>query len=228
MRTFLILAGCLAGLAANAAAAGMTAFEAVRLLTREQRKLVALVEGRDGTPTPERWYILLHDPTAENGLKECVVAGGAIVASRAISQFAEKITPEMTLWDAVKFDSDKAAKLVQQYAQANAAIAATIGYELRKDGADATPVWTVTGYDVEGRQLGVLVITATRGAVVTHEGFSIEPGKLPVESERFSTFSSNQVSRDRPVDRRSTTTTPTKKPGIFDRLFGGGNRPPAH
>src|SRR5688500_8454019 len=53
-----------------------TALGAIKALPRGEWKKIARIEARDGTPTPERWHIIVHDPKDENGLHEYVVAGG--------------------------------------------------------------------------------------------------------------------------------------------------------
>src|SRR6186713_1211708 len=75
-------------------AASTTALQAIKLLPKGQAKYLARIEARDGIPAPERWHLLTHDVNEENGLHEYVVAGGKVVASRAISQFAETLKSE--------------------------------------------------------------------------------------------------------------------------------------
>src|ERR1700743_246622 len=70
-----------------------SAFSALKLIPRGEDKRVARIEAREGTPVPERWYILVNDPKDENGLHEYVVSGGEVVASRNVSQFAEVLKP---------------------------------------------------------------------------------------------------------------------------------------
>ena len=126
----------------------LTALTALKLIPRAQAKNLARIEARDGTPAPERWHILVHDAAAEHGLREFVVAGSEVVASRTVSQFAEKLAPEDVLAaDSLKLDSDKVAKLAQQYALANNAVVATIGYELKQDGPGARQEGTLVEGD---------------------------------------------------------------------------------
>src|SRR5687767_13225909 len=96
MRCFLSISVVL--LLAGMPAVGQTtqsesALRAIRLLPKSEAKRIARIEGREGTPAPERWHILVHDPKVENGLREYVVAGGELVASRTLSQFAEHLQP---------------------------------------------------------------------------------------------------------------------------------------
>src|SRR5947207_12222123 len=68
-----------------------TAINAIRQLPRGEYKKIVRIEARDGKPDPERWHIIVHDPKDENGVHEYVIAGGEVVASRALSQFVESV-----------------------------------------------------------------------------------------------------------------------------------------
>jgi hypothetical protein len=109
------------------AAYAETALDAIKQLPADQAARIARIEGRGGAPDPDRWYILTQDPAADNGVHEFVVSNGEVVASRAISQFADSLKPEDILGDVpLTIDSDKAAKLAHDYAEANGAVVASI------------------------------------------------------------------------------------------------------
>jgi hypothetical protein len=225
MRILLCTFACFAGMAAPAFSAATTALEALKLLPKDARKLVARIEAREGSPNPERWHILVNDKAAENGLKEFVIADGMIVAERSISQFAESLSPNEALGDDVRFDSDRAAQLVRQYAQVNAVTAATIDYQLRRDGTTAVPLWRLTCYDDAGKSIGTLTLTATKGAIISHQGFAVEPAGEADRNvrEKFQTTGTSPVIRDRDGQYRVATPIP-RKPGLFQRIFRGGDR----
>ena len=157
---------CASGLLA--ATEPTTAMEAIKLLPKNEAKKIARIEAREGTPAPERWYVIAFDEKSESGVREYAVAGGEIVATRAVSQFAEALKPADVIGgDAVRIDSDRAARLAQQYALANNATVATLNYELKRDGEGAAPLWTVTCLDEAGKELGRVVVTAGKGNVVS-------------------------------------------------------------
>jgi len=183
-----------------------TALDAIKELPKEQAARVARIEARGGTPDPDRWYILTQDPAAENGVHEFVVSNGEIVASRAVSQFAESLKEDDILGAApLKVDSDKVAQLAHDYAEANGAVVTSMNYELKKDGADAAPAWTVSCLDDKGNKVGTVVVTAGKGNVVSHEGFTIEPEpeaapgaaprKKPEDEPRFDTYAKPEVTK---------------------------------
>lgn len=202
------------------------ALEAVDQLPRGEYKKIARIEARDGTPVPERWHIIVHDPKDENGVREYVIAGGELVASRAISQFVETVKPdEVVSSGAVKIDSDQVAKLAQAYAQANNVNIAALNYLLKKEGAEAVPLWNVSCLDETGKEIGKLIVSAGKGTVVSHEGFTAEPG-TEVQLETQAT-SSERKYRSKPVVRNtirsSATPAPEKKSvfGKFGEFFTG-------
>jgi hypothetical protein len=156
--------------------ASPTALGALKYLPRGEAKNVARIEARDGKPVPELWHILVHDAKAETGLHEYVIAGDELVASRGVSQFAERLQASDVIGlDAVRIDSDRAAKLAQQYALANNAAVATMDYRLFREGDGAAPIWKVMCLDDAGQLVGSVVLTASKGTIVSHEGFPIEP-----------------------------------------------------
>jgi hypothetical protein len=220
-----------------------TALSAIKLLPKGEVKRIARIEAREGNPTPERWYILVHNPTEESGLHEYVVAGGEVVASRALSQFAEGVRPEeVMVSETLRVDSDRAGRLAQQYALANNVVPATLSYQLRKDPDDGSAVWNVTCVDQAGKALGGVVVAASKGNVLSSTGFSVEPGAEkrqrvvePTEDqqEREQQQLQQQRSARKPPQRyvvRSRPPEPTRqapppaggeKTNFFQRIFGG-------
>jgi hypothetical protein len=209
-----------------------TALSAIKLLPKADARRIVRIEAREGNPTPERWYILVHNPSDESGLHEYVVAGGELVASRALSQFAESLKPEEVIaHEGLRVDSDRAGKLAQQYALANNVVPATLNYQLRKDADDGTPVWNVTCVDAAGKAVGGVVVAANKGGVLSHTGFSLEPApekrqKLDNdedENDRENTRNVRKryVVRSRsPMPVRQAQPVP-EKPKFFQRMFGG-------
>ena len=150
----------------------LTALTALKLLPAGVAARVARIEGRDGDPAPERWHILVHDPRAPRGLREYVVADGAVVADREISQFAEVLSAADIIGaSAIKIDSDRAAQELQQAASKTSVRLRGINYALQKDSEEQTPVWRITGVDDEGEPLARMVLSAASGEVVSREGF---------------------------------------------------------
>jgi len=209
-----------------------TALNAIKLLPKGESKRIARIEAREGSPAPERWYILVHNPSEETGLHEYVVAEGKLVASRSLSQFAESLKPEEVIGnEALHFDSDRAGKVARQYALANNVVPATYNYQLRKDEDDGTPVWNITCIDGAGKALGGVVVTADspKYNVLSHSGFTLEP--LPGKDQRLDpnddggsdgdplrTARKRYVVRMRAPQPRQPPVA--EKPNFFQRIFG--------
>jgi len=215
-----------------------SALGALKLLPRGEARRLARIVARDGTPVPERWHFIVHDPKAETGVHEYVVAAGEVVASREVSQFAESLRVEDEVGgDALRVDSDRAAKLAQQYALVNNKTVVAMHYELKKLGAAAVPLWTVTCLDDAGRELGHIVISAGKGNVVSHEGFPIDPPPpvtppVPEEKPRPPAIASGAKPTPRPAPTPvpvavaepvvpPAATPEPKKPGMLERVGTG-------
>jgi hypothetical protein len=203
-----------------------SAFGALKLIPRGEGKKVARIEAREGTPVPERWYILVNDPKDENGLHEYVVAGGEVVASRNVSQFAEVLKPgDVFGGEPLRIDSDRVANIARQYAAANNVTISSMNYELKKDGTGAALLWNVTCLDEAGKELGRVYITANKGTVVSHDGFTAEPKgiateKLKSPSEISARAREAKKQSQAPKVAVAVTPAPVKKPGFFDRVGG--------
>lgn len=164
-----------------------TALEALKLVPKDEAGRLARIEARDGKPAPDRWHFLVHDPEEPTGVREYVIAGDEIVATRSVSQFVEALKEADIIGaEAIRIDSDKASKLAQQYALASNATVAAMDYALIREGDGAAPLWKITCLDESGTAVGSLVVTASKGTIVSHDGFPIEPAegqeKLTVEA----------------------------------------------
>lgn len=202
------------------------ALAAIKQLPKGEAKRIARIEAHEGTPAPERWHVLVYDPKDENGLHEYVVAGGEVVASRNISQFAESLKPDEIIGSSpLKIDSDQVASLAQQYALANGVNIASLNYVLKKEGADAAPLWDVTCIDELGKELGHVIVSAGKGNVVSHEGFTAEPGAAIQMADAQSTEENagNEGVRHhgRKQPRARNVSAPTAEPqkkDVFSRI----------
>ncbi len=211
---------------ASGQAHAASALDAMKLLPKGEAKKLARIEAREGAPDPERWHLLVHDEVSETGLREYVVAAGEVVASRPLSQFAESLAPEDVIGGEVeKFDSDKAARLAQLYATANHVTITSIHYQLRKSGPDAAPLWTLICADAAGQELGRLVVSATKGSVISHDGFAVEPPLPPPVLTTPAPVAKTKPRRkpDVPVATPIPVEPPAavaERPGFFDRVRG--------
>jgi len=184
-----------------------SALAALKLLPKDKAAKLVSIVARDGTPVPDRWYLIAYDPTEENGLREYAVAGKEIVGSRPFSQFVETAKPDDVIGaSAVKIDSDHVAKLARQYAQVNNVAISKIDYELTRESSAAAPIWRVTCFDESNNRVGEIDITAGKGNVISHDGFAVVPppgiGEKSTaqqhkkSSPKFDVYAESQVAPD--------------------------------
>jgi hypothetical protein len=170
----------------NAAGAErQSAFQAFQSVPVTEGARLARIGACEGSPVPERWHFIVHDPALEGGLWDYVVADGRVVARNGVSQFAREVHPEDVLPPgSVQLDSDRVASVAARYAAANDLEVVSMNYELRKEPVDAQPVWKVTCLDAQGGSVGWLIFDATDGSVIARGGgFSQRPALPSVNGE---------------------------------------------
>jgi hypothetical protein len=182
-----------------------TVLGALSLLPKDAATRVARLEGPDGRPFPERWYVLIHDAAAPRGLREFVFADGKLVTSRALSQFADSISADDVVGAAsIKINSDQAAGIAAQFAMHNGKQLGGVRYELAKAETSRSPVWHLSCSDANGQPLGMISLHATKGTLLSFQGFEKSP--MVPEPE---TIASAQTAETAP--RPSPATKPVKR-----------------
>lgn len=204
-----------------------SALGALKLLPKDVAKRLARIEARDVAGVPERWHFIVHDPALPRGMREFVVARGKIAASRDLSQFVESVSATDVIGgDAVKVDSDRITRLAALFAAANGGRVGSLNFELARDAASNAPVWRATVLNPDGDQLGVLAVNALKGALLSHDGFEIEPSAELLSSVQLSQAAAIQNpppglkgGQAQPPAARVVRPTPTPKANIFKRIF---------
>jgi hypothetical protein len=212
-----------------------SALTALKQIPKEAVRKLARIEAREGTPVPERWYFLVHDESAPAGLREYVVAAGRLTADRTLSQFADALSSADVIGgDAVRFNSDQAARLAAHFVAANGARLGSVDYELLRTDVSPAPVWRLTCLDTKGDQVGVLVLSAARGTVLSHDGFEKTPApelaSVPAPPPILAGPTATPKPRPTPATTgglRPPSATPTPRPtavrrigNSFRKLFG--------
>jgi hypothetical protein len=214
----------LLGMAAIAAEP-ISALEACKALPVAQQKAIAIIGGRGGKPFPESWSIVVHDPTVQNGLHEYTVTGGTVVASRAISDLAQRVTEGDVIGiTGIKFDATQVAELAASYADVNQMKPVALNYELRKDGAEAAPVWRITAVGEAGASIGEIVVAATTGALLTQKGFRTAPEVKDLatasEAEPPAETTEEKADKSKPRSTAKSSSSSRKRPDTFHRIGG--------
>src|SRR5688572_6042408 len=90
----------------------VSALKACQAVPKLQHKLIAQVAAKGGGPAPEVWTVLAYDAKGPNGLREYTVTAGTLVATRGISDLAEKLAETDAIGMAnIKLDSTQVAEL---------------------------------------------------------------------------------------------------------------------
>jgi hypothetical protein len=210
------------------AAEPVGAFQACKALPKAQQRAIARISGKGGKPLPEIWTIVVHEPKAQNGLREYTVTAGTVVATRGVSDLAQRLTPgDVVGLTGIKFDATQVAELAAAYAEANKLTPASLNYDLRKEGEDAAPLWKITALDEAGTTLGELVVTANTGALITQTGFSQSPEQkdLTTVAETEPADQADDEKPEKGATRGSAKSSGSssrsgKKPDTFHRIGG--------
>lgn len=141
---------------------------------------VLQVTGDKGTPEPAQWVIYARvsdeDDSSPSTVHTIVVANGQVVSDNPSANLLEVFrgrgyfgAPDL------QTDSGDAFLTLTMYATANSKIVNTVSYKLVRNSNDTAPIWTITGYDPNGGEVGWLRISATDGSVIEQHGFPITP-----------------------------------------------------
>ena len=150
---------------------GETAYQALRIVGAERSKSllnnVIEVKGRNGTPQPEVWTVLLNDPLARGGVREIEVSKGHIVGERTpIKTYSGQGEGIVLNFNMLNLDSEGAFAVAEVEAR-NAKIGFySADYLLRCDENGSAPIWVVQLLDKGKNSLGSVSIAADTGAVV--------------------------------------------------------------
>ena len=163
-----------------------TAYEALRAVSaqfgRNSLNHIISVTGVNGTPQPQRWKILLEDPSGRGGVREVEVENGEVASDHPARIVG---TPEGgTIKTArLNLDSSGAYAVASHTADKSNARFATVSYILRTD-ERGNPVWIITLQSRSARPIGTIHIAANRGEVTRTEGLFAGATMEDVETEQ--------------------------------------------
>jgi len=156
--------------------AGDTAYQALRVLGRERTQMalnrVIEVGGRDGSPQPVLWKIVLDDPSARGGVREFEVQNGRVASERTPVHAYSGVAEEAVM-DFKKLNLDSAGAFTVANREAVAAHLGfdSVDYVLRCGDVNRAPVWILKLVDGKKQNVGTIQISADSGEIVRREGF---------------------------------------------------------
>ena len=183
-----------------------SALGAIALLPKDAAAKLARIEGPDGRPFPERWYVLVHDSGTPRGLREFVIGGAKVIANRALSQFADSVSADEVVGAAaLKINNDEAAGIAAQFARFNNQQLGGVRYEFFKSIDPPAPVWRLTCTDSKGQTLGTIVLHATKGTLLSFQGFEKSPiVPAPESATGNPTAQSSESTTNKPQKKQSS------------------------
>ena len=168
-----------------------TAYEALRVVGtqfgRGALNHVVSITGVDGNPQPEKWKIMLEDPSAPGRVREVEVADGRVASERAPSRSIAGSTEGATINTArLNLDSSGAYAVASHTAENSHAGFSTVSYTLRTD-ERGEPLWIVTLTNKSSRPIGTIYIGASHGTVRRTEGMFAGASMEEVETDHDQT-----------------------------------------
>src|SRR6266404_5572154 len=165
-----------------------TAYEALRVVGtqfgRGALKHLVSITGVEGNPQPEKWKIMLEDPSAPGRVREVEVADGRIASEGTPSRSITGSTEGATINTArLNLDSNGAYAVASHTAEKSHTRFAIASYTLRTD-ERSDPVWIVTLQNESARPVGTIYIGANRGNVTRTEGMFAGTSMQEVETDR--------------------------------------------
>ena len=144
-----------------------TAYSALRVLgKRDGQEIlnhVTELRGRDGTPQPVVWKIVLDDPRARGGVREVEVQHGKIVGERTPTSHG--VSSSMN-FNQLNLDSEGAFTIANQEAQKGNVPFDHVDYRLRAGTGGGAPVWQLDLLDGQNGHVGSVDIAADSGSVL--------------------------------------------------------------
>ena len=165
-----------------------TAYEALRVVGtqfgRGALNHVVSITGVEGNPQPEKWKIMLEDPSAPNRVREVEVANGRVASERTPSRSIAGSTEGATINTArLNLDSSGAYAVASHTAENSHTRFSTASYTLRTD-ERGEPLWIVTLTNKSSRPIGTIYIGASHGTVRRTEGMFAGASMEEVETDR--------------------------------------------
>ncbi|GAB4171673.1 MAG: hypothetical protein Fur0032_11030 [Terrimicrobiaceae bacterium] len=139
---------------------------------------IVLVTARNGTPQPKQWVVVARDSDDLGTLHKLTVADAQVIADVQSMNAYESFRQDVAINPvSVQVDSGAAFQIAQPIAAANNKIIGHVDYALTIRGTDASPIWTLNCFDINGGFLGKVVLLATTGAVLSQPGFRNSPAQ---------------------------------------------------
>lgn len=149
-----------------------SAYQALRVVSTERSpellKNVIEVKGRNGSPQPTVWTVLINDPLARGGVREIEVSKGHIISERTpVKTYSGQADGNSLDFQKLNLDSEGVFFVIEGEARVAKVQFYTVDYLLRSGEAGSAPVWVVQLLDDQQHSVGSVTVAADTGLVIT-------------------------------------------------------------
>jgi hypothetical protein len=172
--------------AALAAEQAATAYTALRTVGKQkgQDVLSRVVElrGRNGTPQPAVWKIILAESGSRGGVREIEVQRGNIISERTSS--SRSAHGEAMDFSRLNLDSEGVFTIINRETEQQGRPFDRIDYALHSGPGGGVPVWTVELYDGARGRVGTMQIAADSGVILSQSKTNAPITNAPPTTDR--------------------------------------------
>ena len=165
---------------ALAAEQAATAYTALRVVGKQNGKdalnRVVEMRGRNGSPQPAVWKVILAEPGARGGVREVEVQAGRVIAER--TPVVRGGIGEPMDFSRLNLDSEGVFTIVDQETKKQGTVFDRLDYQLRSGSGGGAPVWTVEIFDGRRGKVGTMKLAADSGAVLEQSTSSATAGDV--------------------------------------------------
>ncbi|MEO7318109.1 MAG: hypothetical protein ABIZ56_03870 [Chthoniobacteraceae bacterium] len=188
---------------ALAAEPAATAYTALRVVGKQSGSgalnRVIEMRGRNGSPQPAVWKIILSEPSARGGIREVEVQRGKVIGER--TPVARGAVGEKMDFSRLNLDSEGVFTIVEQEMKKTAQAFDRLDYSLRSGSGGGAPVWTVEIYDGRSGKVGSMLLAADTGAVLEQSNGGAPAGGVATDRDYLRGNPSPPVAQDDNVYR---------------------------
>lgn len=201
-----------------ASASTGTAYQALEVIKAAKGDAVLdqLIEarGESGAPQPHSWTIVMIDSSARGGVREFVIADGAIRSERTpVRGYSGQAGLPPINFSRLNLDSDGAFAVAEKEAVDGKVGFNTVDYTLRTELATGSPQWVVRLFDYMGAPVGNLEVSAENGRLV--QGLQIDPDARVADRSEVDRTETVVVRGSDPRDQPQSADQPDEMGGVF-------------
>ncbi len=160
-----------------------TAYTALRVVGKKigsgALNRVVELRGRNGSPQPAVWKVVLSEPNARGGIREVEVQRGRVIGER--TPVARGPVGETMDFSRLNLDSEGVFTIVNKETEKNGQQFDRLDYSLRSGSGGGAPVWTVELFNGRQGRIGTMLIAADSGAVLEKSDAIAPPSDISSE-----------------------------------------------